>query len=365
MQLKKDFGTSDLIVKRRTQTLSSNTWYHITVTYDGSKNSSGLKIYIDGSDGSYDVNTNALTSNITNVGIDAVLGCSYNNSYFVNGRIDETAIFDAELTSAQVTELYNSGNGLQYGASYGALTTAWITATGETDNTIITALNTLETDLTTYGILSKMKALYPFVGGTATKHKFNFMDARDLDVAFRLVFSGGGTHSSNGYLPNATNAYADTKLNFSTDLPSASPYGSDLSVNYYSRTNTNATEVEMGVNSDLLIEIRTSGTSYLRSGSGLVSFSDADSLGLYTINRLNNTDQKGYKNGILKGTALGTTGIYLNYNILIGAWGGASPTYYSSKECAFASIGNGLDATETANLYTAIQAFQTTLSRQV
>jgi hypothetical protein len=43
-----------------------------------------------------------------------------------------------------------------------------------------------------------MKALYPFVGGTAAKHKFNFMDARDLDAAFRLVFSGGVTHSTNG-----------------------------------------------------------------------------------------------------------------------------------------------------------------------
>jgi hypothetical protein len=254
---------------------------------------------------------------------------------------------------------------IKTGASYGALTTAWITATGETDVTILGALNTLESDLTTYGLTSKMKALYPFVGGTATKHKFNFMDARDLDVAYRLVFSGGWTHSATGALPNATNAYADTKLNFSTDLPPASPYGSDLGVNYYSRTNTNATEVEMGVNSDLLIEIRTSGTSYLRSGLGLISFADSDSLGLYSINRLNNTEQKGYKNGVLKGTAFTGVGTYVNYNILIGAWGGATPSYYSSKECAFASIGNGLDVTETANLYTAIQAFQTTLGRNV
>ena len=85
----------------------------------------------------------------------------------------------------------------------GALTTAWIAATGETDTTIISALNTLETDLTTYGLTAKIKALYPMVGGTAAKHKFNFMDARDTDAAYRLTFNGGWTHSSTGALPNS------------------------------------------------------------------------------------------------------------------------------------------------------------------
>ena len=45
--------------------------------------------------------------------------------------------------------------------------------------------------------------------------------------------------------------------------------------------------------------------------------------------------------------------------------GGASTFYYANKECAFSSVGNGLTDTESANLYTAVQAFQTTLSRNV
>ena len=51
-------------------------------------------------------------------------------------------------------------NGARRGG-YGPLTTAWITATGETDVTILGALNTLESDLSTYGLTSKIKALYP------------------------------------------------------------------------------------------------------------------------------------------------------------------------------------------------------------
>jgi hypothetical protein len=37
----------------------------------------------------------------------------------------------------------------------------------------------------------------------------------------------------------------------------------------------------------------------------------------------------------------------------------------SNRECAFSSIGDGLTDTQASNFYTAVQAFQTTLSRQV
>ena len=252
------------------------------------------------------------------------------------------------------------------GGANGALTTAWITATGETDTTIISALNTLETDLTTYGLTAKMKALYPFVGGTAAKHKFNFMDARDLDVAYRLVFSGGWTHSSTGALPNGTNAYADTKFNASTDLTSTSPYGTNVGISYYSRTNSNGTEVEMGSDVNLLMEIRTAGTTYARAGqAGVNSFSDANSLGFYDANRLNNTTEQVYKNGVLKNTSTISVTSYINRNVFLGAFNQGTPTFYTTKECSFARIGDGLSDTEASNLYTAIQAFQTTLSRQV
>jgi hypothetical protein len=42
-----------------------------------------------------------------------------------------------------------------------------------------------------------------------------------------------------------------------------------------------------------------------------------------------------------------------------------SGTFYSTKQCAFASIGDGLTDTEAANLYTAVQNFQVALSRNV
>ena len=108
-----DYNTGNYLVKKRSLSLSANTWYHVVLTYDGSKNTTGVKLYINGSDGAYNDNTNTLTSNIANNAIKTCIG-SADGAYYTNGKIDETAIFDAELTSAQVTELYNSGNGLQY-----------------------------------------------------------------------------------------------------------------------------------------------------------------------------------------------------------------------------------------------------------
>jgi len=95
---------------------------------------------------------------------------------------------------------------------------AFLTAAAITDPTITSAIDTLVVDLKGYGIWNKMKAIYPFVGGTASSHKFNLKDPRDLDAAFRLVFIGGWTHSVNGVQGNLTNAFADTYLVPSTNF---------------------------------------------------------------------------------------------------------------------------------------------------
>jgi hypothetical protein len=52
-------------------------------------------------------------------------------------------------------------------------------------------------------------------------------------------------------------------------------------------------------------------------------------------------------------------------SLFLGAANGLPITGYSNKQYAFASIGSGLTDAEAAALYTAVQAFNTTLSRQV
>jgi hypothetical protein len=239
---------------------------------------------------------------------------------------------------------------------------AFITAAGITDTTQKSAINTLVTNLKAYGIWTKMKALYPMVGGTAVSHKFNLKDPRDLNAAFRLQFNGGWTHSANGALPNGTNTYANTFLSPSTSLGLNSTH-----ISYYSRTNSNGAEIEMGVELfSLFIEARTSGISYYRiNGSSLIQHNDTDSRAFYIGNRRASNVLNAFKNGVKQVESTGGPNSLSANPVYIGALGAGSGAYFTTKQCAFASIGDGLTDTEASNFYTAVQAFQTTLGRQV
>jgi hypothetical protein len=248
------------------------------------------------------------------------------------------------------------------GPSYGTLTTAWIAATGETDLTILGALNTLESDLTTYGLTAKMKALYPMVGGTAGKHSYNFMNT----AANQITWAGGITHSSTGVLFNGTNGFGDSNFNVNT-------YKDNNHLSYYIRTNLDEVRVDAGLIGSIGqyfdVESRISNVGYFGNhiAATNVNFAVTDSRGLWLNTRTTSTLQKVYKNGTSQGsnTSSGTNAI--NGNIYFGARNlvGTGANLYSTKETAFASIGDGLNDTEAANFYTAVQAFQTTLSRQV
>lgn len=249
---------------------------------------------------------------------------------------------------------------------------AFINATGITNSTQISAVNTLVNDLKTYGIWSKMKAIYPMVGGTATTHKFNLKDPRDLDAAFRLVFNGGWTHSGTGALPNGTTAYADTKL-----IPSSILTQNSTHLSYYSRTDISGVQTEIGIfiaaPDRISISLRYNGGLYsdqYNFNTGRVGITNSSSTGFYISSRTNSNTHKAYKNNAQIGTT--NTGVpgnlsLLNASIYLGTPNRTTePLFaFSTKECAFATIGDGLTDTESANFYTAVQNFNTTLARQV
>ena len=244
---------------------------------------------------------------------------------------------------------------------------AFITAASITDLVQQGAINTLVKTLKDVNLWTKMKAIYPFVGGTANSHKFNLKDPRDVDGAFRLVFNGGWTHSSTGALPDGSTGYANTFLTPSNSLTLNSTH-----LSYYSRTNNTEQRYQIGVLIPtitwLSISIRYGANSY-----GVVNaltenlFSDSSALGYYMTNRINTNSQTVLKNGVIRVTGNVNSTSLPTIPIFIGGVNNSSSSNYqlSSKECAFATIGDGLTDTEAANLYTAVQTFQTTLGRQV
>ena len=244
---------------------------------------------------------------------------------------------------------------------------AFITAAGITDNTQKTAINTLVVDMKGYGIWTKMKAIYPMVGGTAALHKWNLKDPRDLDAAYRLVFFGGMTHSSNGILFGGVNGYGNTFLNANTNLSLNSNH-----ISFYSRTLTVGVQIEMGIFSgppDKLLHIRPAANFISGAVTSATNFTTTtDARGFWLGTRRANNDREIYRNGVTQATNTGTdTTDYPILPIYIGArnFQATSIDFPSSKECAFASIGDGLTDTEAGNFYTAVQALNTTLARQV
>lgn len=258
---------------------------------------------------------------------------------------------------------------------------AFITAASITDTTQKNAINQLVLDLKSANIWTKMKAIYPFVGGTATTHKFNLKDPRDLDAAFRLVFNGGWTHTSTGALPNGTSAYADTYL-----IPSTSLTNNSSHLSYYSRTNRGyRNSVAIGsyqgspTYNDIDLRFYANGYNGVTNKTASAQYDGFNSLdyadytptttacfGIASKTAVNLN--KIYENGILKGSNTNTSTRTLpNIRTLIGAIsnGSSGVISYDNLESAFASIGDGLTDAEASNFYTAVQAYQTTLGRQV
>ncbi len=266
------------------------------------------------------------------------------------------------------------------GASTDPDAQAFITAAGITDATQQSAVNQLVLDLKGYSIWTKMKAIYPIVGGTSTTHKYNLKDPRDLDAAYRLTFTTGWTHSSNGMLPNGA-SYANTFV-----IPSTSLTLNNTHISYYSRTNNTLQQQEIGAGQNNLslntptislmcfynFNASQKGVFYCYNGQTATDAvyannTNTNSLGFYQGNRTSSTSNKYIKNGTVIGTNTTSGNPYQpNSQIFIGCQNfSGSPYQYTTKQCAFASIGDGLTDTEAANFYTAVQNYQTTLGRQV
>ena len=90
-------------------TLSTGAWYHILATRSGNT----VTIYVNGvADGTttYSGTANSSSEPLT-------FGYGFHSHY--SGQLDEVAVWDVALDAADVTSLYNSGNGLKASANSG------------------------------------------------------------------------------------------------------------------------------------------------------------------------------------------------------------------------------------------------------
>jgi hypothetical protein len=243
------------------------------------------------------------------------------------------------------------------GSAYTTRTTAFATATGITDVTILGALNTFDLGLISNSLDTKMYAVYPFVGGTATTQKYNFMNTSN----YQITWSGGITHDSNGVLASI-NGIGQTNFNPTTVGVSQNSWSFGL----YSRTNSTVQSFDMGSTTSPRseIDLYVSG-SYIVSNNGGFNFSSALSRtdGFFINSRITGANFQFYRNGTLfQSFADASTGINNSNLQVISATAYASS---SDKQEAFAFLGQGLNSTEATTFYNLVQAMQVSLSRAV
>jgi hypothetical protein len=244
------------------------------------------------------------------------------------------------------------------------------TAGGTLSYAEVLATETLVADLKAYGIWSAMKAIYPMVGGgTGTTAARQAACAQNLkSSSFTGTFTSGWTYASTGVTPNGTSAYMDTSLNPSIVINNVN----DGHLSYYSRTQSTGNFVDIGTQAgtsafDLVINYAGiyAGACINMSDVNLFSYTGITK-GLF-IGSQNNTAnvRTYYRDNSFSQTQTIAQNEQTNQNISVGARGPLGNAFYTNRECAFASIGTGLSGTQASNLYTAVQAFNTTLSRNV
>jgi hypothetical protein len=243
---------------------------------------------------------------------------------------------------------------------------AFLTAAAITDPTISDAINTLVLGLKSNNLWTKMVALYPFVGSTASNHKWNLKNPVDTNAAFRLTFFGGITHSSAGIIGNASNAYAQTHNTFSHYN---SPSNAGLSFGFYTTTEHTfgVNRIPFGGGQHYIQWLALSPVNTRFAFRNILLdqtvTAPSDTIGYFAQSVDTNGTTRFYYNrtntiqsaAITAGTSLTTA----NITLLTYQAGGAAVN--STMSTAY--ISNFLDSTDMVNLRTLIMNLNSTLGR--
>jgi len=88
--------------------LCDGNWHHVSVTCEGASSTGKLKLYVDGSLASTGTQATAVVDPDR---IQRVSGYDYNDTLNFNGNVAQVTLIKSELSTTDITSLYNGGNG--------------------------------------------------------------------------------------------------------------------------------------------------------------------------------------------------------------------------------------------------------------
>lgn len=300
--------------------------------------------------------------------LDVSLSSSF-SSFVLQDTVTTATSYVVTGLTASTTYYYRIRAAINVDSDVAGFVSRVYAASGSLSYTEVTATETLVADLKSYGIWTSMKAVYPMVGASAAACAQNLVSS-----SFTGTFTSGWTFASTGVKGNGTSAYMDTFFNISLQ---ANWVGNNH-FSFYSRTQTpSGSGWNMGVG-NASNGLPLFGLAVVRSGNAAIYDS-----GDFPVDRINVTQSDGQgfwlgsasstssrtftKNGSTIGVSTTTTtATASNDTIYLGALNNTNGSdYFMSQECAFSSIGESLTSTQASNFYTAVQTFNTSLSRQV
>ena len=216
-------------------------------------------------------------------------------------------------------------------------------------------------DYTTFDLWNtgKAKAVYPFIGGTDDSHKFNLIDPRDLDAAFRLTFVGSPAHTTEGMDGvSSPLSYANTHIDMSVVLQQDSQHYA-----VYSQTDNTINTGAIGGgytllgNSGMYLYGATKKMyGYINSLDGSTEKIFASKKGFFLVKRGSATHLEYIIEGAAHSIARNTAPI-VSTDVLIGRFANGNNGFV----CSFASVGLHLTDAEAVFLSNAVTAYNAPL----
>lgn len=352
---------SQNIVYSLSASAASGSWNIVHGTFG----STLAALYVNGLGQAYAPTTGSVVGYNTFNRLYAGLNYGSTSGYFT-GSVGNIMVNNADLDGVNINKNYNAiasrfNLPVRRSSITDANAFAFVEAAGISDTTQQSAINTLVLGLKSNNLWTKMEAIYPFVGGSAYSHKFNLKNLN----AYELTFYGGVTHNNNGVKSNGTNGYAGTSIATTTATTG------DIHLSFY--TNEVSASIgpfdrDMAINSPLQLELiarRNNDNSVVLVDPAGINIQRPTEIrsGYRVVSRTATNNTRYFKDGVFISNSTTNTSLAVGSPLVIMT--GANTGNISVRAQQFASYGLGLTDTDVSNLYILVQAYQTTLGRQV
>lgn len=156
------------------------TWYHVVGTFNGTH----ARIYLNGE--LNDTTTVAL-STLRTFQLDDIGAYQFGSNFFFNGTIDEVGVWNRSLSSSEVSDLYNSGDGLTFGQNE----TITITLNSPDDNKAEVSNTNITFNITSQVAGSTLTNISLYIDGilNETKSISGILDTETFIKSFKILSS--------------------------------------------------------------------------------------------------------------------------------------------------------------------------------